>query len=104
MSGRKKNAARDDAPGPPAIDADTREYHAMRGRKANRAAYLLIIPNQDHDDRFWRFTRLSGRRRCPSSSHHILGDCRLADLDAELEQFTVDPQMFLCSRTAAPSG
>ena len=44
---------------PPATDADTREYHAMRGRKANRAAYLLIIPNQDHDDRFSRFTRLS---------------------------------------------
>ena len=26
-----------------------------------------------------------GRRRRPSSSHHVLGDGRLADLDAELE-------------------
>src|SRR3984893_152471 len=31
-----------------------------------------------------------GRRRRPSSSHHVLGDGRLADLDAELEQFTMD--------------
>src|ERR1700730_19037680 len=31
-----------------------------------------------------------GKRRRSSSSHHVLGDCRLADLDAELEQFTVD--------------
>jgi len=32
-----------------------------------------------------------GRGRLTSSSHHVLGDGRLADLDAELEQLTVDP-------------
>ena len=32
-----------------------------------------------------------GRRRRTSSSHHVLGDCRLAGLDAELEQLAVDP-------------
>jgi hypothetical protein len=31
-----------------------------------------------------------GRRRLSSSSHHVLGDCRLADLNAELEQLAVD--------------
>jgi len=30
-------------------------------------------------------------RRCSPSSHHVLGDRSLADLDAELEQLTVDP-------------
>lgn len=30
-------------------------------------------------------------RRCSSSSHHVLGDGRLADLDTELEHLTVDP-------------
>jgi hypothetical protein len=57
--GSTTNAARDDAPGPPATDAAAREYHAMRGRKANRAAYRLIIPNQGPDDRFLPFTRLT---------------------------------------------
>ena len=33
-----------------------------------------------------------GRRRCTSSSHHVLGHRSLADLDAELEQFTMDPR------------
>ena len=33
-----------------------------------------------------------GRRRPPSSSHHVLGDGGLADLDAELEQFAMDPR------------
>jgi hypothetical protein len=32
-----------------------------------------------------------GRGRRTSSSHHVLRDDRLADLDAELEQLTVDP-------------
>jgi hypothetical protein len=32
-----------------------------------------------------------GWRRCISSSHHVLGDCRLADLDAELEELSVNP-------------
>jgi hypothetical protein len=32
-----------------------------------------------------------GWRRRPSSSHHVLGNRGLADLDAEFEQFTVDP-------------
>jgi hypothetical protein len=32
-----------------------------------------------------------GRGRHTSSSHHVLRDGRLADLDAELEQLTVDP-------------
>ena len=32
-----------------------------------------------------------GRGRLTSSSHHVLGDGRLADRDAELEQLTVDP-------------
>src|SRR5277367_6837769 len=30
-------------------------------------------------------------RRCSPSSHHVLRDGRLADLEAELEQLTVDP-------------
>src|SRR5258707_5186000 len=30
-------------------------------------------------------------RRCSPSSHHVLRDCRLADLNAELEQLTMDP-------------
>ncbi len=32
-----------------------------------------------------------GRRGCTSSSHHVFGDRSLADLDAELEQLTMDP-------------
>jgi hypothetical protein len=32
-----------------------------------------------------------GRRRHPWSSHHILGNRGLADLDAELEQLAMDP-------------
>jgi hypothetical protein len=32
-----------------------------------------------------------GRRWPTSSSHHILGDGRLTDLDAELEQLAMDP-------------
>ena len=30
-------------------------------------------------------------KRCPSPSHHLLGDRSLADLDTELEQFAMDP-------------
>ena len=30
-------------------------------------------------------------RRRSSSSHHVFGDCSLADLDAELEQLAIDP-------------
>jgi hypothetical protein len=33
-----------------------------------------------------------GRGRRTSSSHHVLGDRSLTDLDAELEQFTMDPR------------
>jgi hypothetical protein len=33
-----------------------------------------------------------GLRRRTSSLHHVLGDRRLADLDAELEKFAVDPR------------
>ena len=33
-----------------------------------------------------------GRRRCPPPSHHVLGDGRLADLNAELQQLAVDPR------------
>src|SRR5216683_240837 len=35
---------------------------------------------------------MPGWRRCTSSSHHVLGDCRLADLDAELEELSVNPR------------
>ena len=33
---------------------------------------------------------LPALRGRPPSSHHVLGDRRLGDLDAELEQFAVD--------------
>jgi hypothetical protein len=33
-----------------------------------------------------------GRGRRTSSSHHILGDRSLTDLDAELEQLAMDPR------------
>ena len=33
-----------------------------------------------------------GRRGCTSSSHHVFGDRSLVDLDAEPEQFTMDPR------------
>jgi len=33
-----------------------------------------------------------GRRRRPWSSHYVLGDRRLADLDAELEKSAVNPR------------
>ncbi len=36
-----------------------------------------------------------GLSRHISSSHHVLGDCRLADFDAELEQLAVDPRRSL---------
>src|SRR5664279_5037586 len=36
--------------------------------------------------------RLPALRRWPSSLHHILGHARLADIDAELEQLSVDPR------------
>src|SRR6202030_2240756 len=36
--------------------------------------------------------RLSAFRRWPSSLHHILGHARLADIDAELKQLSVDPR------------
>src|SRR3984893_4444206 len=36
--------------------------------------------------------RLPALRRWPSSLHHILGHARLADIDAELKQLSVDPR------------
>src|SRR6202049_376358 len=36
--------------------------------------------------------RLPALRRWPSSLHHILGHTRLADIDAELEQLSLDPR------------
>src|SRR6202162_4842571 len=36
--------------------------------------------------------RLPALRRWPSSLHHILGHTRLADIDAELEQLSMDPR------------
>jgi len=39
--------------------------------------------------------RLPALRRWPSSLDHILGHARLADIDAELKQLSVDPRRSL---------
>src|SRR5208337_4420891 len=48
----------------------------------------------DRSDAFGVITQESPPvlRRCSPPSHHVLRDGRLADLDAELEQFAVDPE------------
>jgi len=52
--------------------------------------------NNEHIDRSDAFGGIAQEsppvlRRCSPPSHHVLGDGRLADLNAELEQLTVDP-------------